>query len=239
MNTFEVFQYEVASIVERAGGVKGLGVLAILAALTVILPLRFGAGLLDPLLLLVYSLLAPLLAGNFTAQSFAAEKARSRIVNSDDPASAIATGKVLAATAWGFFCWMVLMAVPFIALNYPRRHVLLPPAATLLALALFAVALAWFASALGSIFASGVTSPSSAQSLVRGLILMPVLLFAAAVSVMPSGVRAAFARSINAENLPITLGVVAILFIVAGWLAVRKTASKIEELRHPLSILGS
>ena len=239
MNTFEVFQYEVASIMERAGGVKGIGMLAILAALTVILPLRFGAGLLDPLLLLVYSLFAPLLAGNFTAQSFAAEKARSRIVNSDDPASAIAMGKVLAATAWGFLCWVVLMAVPFAALNYSRHHMLLPPATTLLALALFSVALAWFASALGSIFASGVTGPSSAQSLVRGLILMPVLLSAAAVSIMPLGVRAALARSISAENLPLTLGVLSILLVLTGWPAVRKTASKIEELRHPLSILGA
>ncbi len=239
MNTFEVLLYEIASVVERAGGVKGIGMLAILAALTIILPMRFGAGLLDPLLLLVYALLAPLLAGNFTAQSFAAEKARSRIVNSDDPAFAMAAGKVLAATAWGFFCWVVLMAVPFVALNYSRRHLLLPPATTLLALALFAVALAWFASALESIFASGVAGPSSAQSLVRGLIVMPVLLFAAAVSIMPSGIRAALARSISADNLPLTLGAVSLLLILAGWPAVKKTASKIEELRHPLSILGS
>lgn len=239
MDTFEVFLYELASLLERVGGAKGIGILGILAALTVILPMRFGAGFLDPLLLLVYSALAPLLAGNFTAQSFAAAKARSRIVDSDDPAIALATGKVLAATAWGLFCWAVLMTVPLIALNYSRRHLLLPPPIDLLTLALFAAALAWFASALGSIFASGVTSPSSAQSLVRGLILMPVLLFAAAVSVLPLGVRAALSHSIRPGNLPLTLGVVSLLLIAAGWPALRKTASRIEELRHPLSILGS
>lgn len=239
MNTLEVFLYEVASLMDRVGGAKGIGMLAILAALTVILPMRFGAGMLDPLLLLVYSALAPLLAGNFTAQSFASEKARSRIVNSDDPAVALALGKVLAATAWGFFCWVVLMSVPLIALNYSRRHLLLPPATNLLGLALFAVALAWFVSALGSIFASGVATPSSAQSLIRGLILMPVLLLAAALSIAPNAVKAALARSISTENLPLTLGAISILLLLAGWPAVRKTASKIDELRHPLSILGS
>ena len=239
MNTLEVFLYELASVLERAGGTRGIGMLVILAALTVILPLRFGAGLLDPRLLLVYAAVAPLLAGNFTAQSFASDKARSRIVNSDDPATALATGKVLAATAWGFFCWMVLMIVPFVALNYSRRHLLLPPALDVLALALFAAALAWLASALGSIFASGVTTPSSAQSLVRGMIVIPLLLFAAALSVMPLAMREALARMIGPGNLPFTLGAASLLMIAAGWPALRKTASRIEEMRHPLSILGS
>lgn len=239
MNTLEVFLYEVASVVERAGGAKGLGMLAILAALTVILPLRFGKGLLDPLLLLVYSAVAPLLAGNFTAQSFAAEKARSRIVNSNDPAFDLAAGKVLAATSWGLFCWLILMTVPLVALNYSRRHVLLPPATTLLALALLAASLAWFASAVGSIFATGATGPSSAQSFVRGIILVPVLLLAAVFGITPLALRAALARSIDPENLPLTVSIVSILLIAAGWPALRKTASKIEELRHPLSILGS
>jgi hypothetical protein len=239
MSAFEIFLYEIASIKERAGGVKGIGTLAVLAALTVVLPMRFGAGLLDPLLLLVYSAVAPLLAGNFTAQSFAGEQARSRIVNSDDPAFATALGKVLAATAWGFLCWVIFLAVPLIALNSSRRHLLLPPVTNLLALAVFAPALAWFAASAGSIFASGVISARSAQSLVRGLILMPVLLLAAAVSILPPGLRAPLIRSITTENLPVTLGAVSILLLLTGWLAVRKTASKIEELRHPLSILGA
>lgn len=239
MNTLEVFLYEIASIVERVGGAKGIGLLAILTALTVILPLRFGNGLLDPLLLLVYSAVAPLLAGNFTAQSFAAEKARSRIVNSDDPAFSLAAGKALAATSWGFFCWLILMTVPFVALNFSRRQVLLPPATTLLALALLAASFAWFASALGSIFATGSAGPSSAQSFVRGIILMPVLLLATMFSITPLALRAALARSINPENLPLTISIASILLIAAGWLALRKTASKIEELRHPLSILES
>ena len=237
MNTVEVFLYEIASILERAGGGKGVGTLAVLAALTVILPLRFGPGLLDPLLLVVYSAVAPLLAGNFAAQSFASEKSRSRIVNSEDPAFALAAGKVLAATSWGFFCWLILMSVPFVALNYSRRHLLLPPATTLLALALFATALAWFASAVGSIFATGASGPSSAQSFVRGIILMPVLLLAAVLGVAPLALRAALARAISPENLPLTLSAVSLLLIAAGWPALRKTASKIEELRHPLSIL--
>jgi hypothetical protein len=238
MNTSEVFLYELASLLERVGGAKGISMLALLAALTVILPWRFGAGLLDPLLLLVYSALAPLLAGNFAAQSFAAEKARYSIVNSDDPALAVATGKVLAATVWGLVCWVILLAVPLIALNTSRRSLLLPPVLDLLALAVFAAALAWFASALGSIFASGVTTPSSAQSLVRGMILIPLMLFAAALSVLPPSLRAVLARSIGPGRLPLTLCVASLFLIAAGWLAVRKTASRIEELRHPLSILG-
>jgi|GEM_PF-2164410 len=239
MNTSEVFLYELASTLERVGGAKGLGLLAVLAALTVILPWRFGAGLLDPLLLLVYAALAPLLAGNFAAQAFAAEKARAHIIHDGDPAVALALGKVLAATLWGFVCWVILMAVPFTALNAARRTLLLPPVLDLLALALFAAALAWVVSALGSIFASGVATPSSAQGLVRGMVLIPLLLFAAALSVLPQALRAPLADSIGPGHLPITLGLASLALIAIGWPAVRKTAARIEELRHPLSILES
>jgi hypothetical protein len=237
MNTFEIFLYEVASILERAGGVRGLALLSTLAALTAALPLRFGPSMLNPLLLIVYSAVAPLLAGNFTAQSFAATKARSRIVNSDDDARSTAMGKVLAATAWGFAWWVILMTVPLVTLNVSRRTLLLPPLASLLALAVFAAALAWFTASLGSVFSSGVASASSAQTLIRGLILLPVLLFAGSSTVLPEGVQAALYRSLSARNLPVTLCAVALVLALAGWPAVRKTAANVEELRHPLSIL--
>jgi len=132
MSTFEVFLYEVASCAERINGIKGAAMLVMLAALTVVIPVRFGTSMLNPLLLLVLSAVAPLLAGNFLARSFATEKAASRIVNSDDPAIAVATGKVLAATAWGVLLWVVFLTVPLTALNLNRTHVLLPPALTLL-----------------------------------------------------------------------------------------------------------
>jgi hypothetical protein len=238
MNAFEIFLYEIASIPERINGVKGAGMLVVLAALTVVIPVRFGTSMLNPLLLLVLSAVAPLLAGNFLARSFATEKAASRIVNSDDPAIAIATGKVLAATAWGVLLWVVFLAVPLTALNINRTHVLLPPASTLLSLALLAGSLSWFATSVGSIFATGAPNPSTAQTFVRGLILMPLLLFAGLASLMPAGFLAAVLRALRSENLPLTLAAVSALLILAGFPALRKTAEKIEELRHPLSILG-
>jgi hypothetical protein len=238
MNAFDIFLYEIASIPERISGLKGAGMLVILAALTVVLPVRFGTSMLNPLLLLVLSAVAPLLAGNFLARSFATEKAASRIINSDDPAIAVATGKVLAATAWGLLLWVVFLAVPLTALNMNRAHVLLPPASTLLSLALLAGSLSWFATSVGSIFATGAPGPSSAQTFVRGIILMPLLLFAGFSSLMPPGFLAAVLRALRSENLPLTLAVVSAVLILAGFPALRKTAEKIEELRHPLSILG-
>jgi hypothetical protein len=238
MSTFEVFLYEVASCAERINGIKGAAMLVMLAALTVVIPVRFGTSMLNPLLLLVLSAVAPLLAGNFLARSFATEKAASRIVNSDDPAIAVATGKVLAATAWGLLLWVVFLAVPLTALNINRTHVLLPPAWTLLSLALLAGSLSWFATSVGSIFAAGAPSPSTAQTFVRGIILMPLLLFAGLTSLMPAGFHAAILGALRSDNLPFTLAAVSVLLIAAGFPALRKTAEKIEELRHPLSILG-
>jgi hypothetical protein len=238
MNAFEILLYEIAAIPERINGVKGAAMLAILAALTVVLPIRFGTSMLNPLLLLVLSAIAPLLAGNFLARSFATEKAQARILNSDDPAIAVATGKVLAATAWGVLLWAVFLAVPLTALNVHRTHVLLPPASTLLSLALLAGALSWFATSVGSIFAAGAPSPSTAQTVVRGIILMPVLLVAALSGLFPAVFLATLLRTLRSENLPLTLGVVSAVLILAGFPALRKTAGKIEELRHPLSILG-
>jgi hypothetical protein len=239
MNAFEIFLYELASIPERINGVKGAGMLVILAALTVVIPVRFGTSMLNPLLLLVLSAVAPLLAGNFLARSFATEKANARIINSDDPPIAVATGKVLAATAWGVLLWVVFLAVPLIALNIHRTHMLLPPASTLLSLALLAGSLSWFATSVGSIFATGAPSPSTAQTFVRGMILMPLLLFAGLSSLLPAGFLAAVLRALRSENLPFTLAAVSVLLILAGFPALRKTAQKIEELRHPLSILGA
>lgn len=238
MNAFEIFLYEIASIRERINGVKGAAMLVILAALTIVIPVRFGTSMLNPLLLLVLSAVAPLLAGNFLARSFATEKANARIVNSDDPAMAVATGKVLAATAWGMLLWAAFLAVPLTALNMNRAHVLLPPASTLLSLALLAGSLSWFATSTGSIFAVGAPNPSTAQTLVRGIVLMPVLVFAALSGLMPARFLATLLRGVRTENLPFTLGAVSVVLILAGFPALRKTAKKIEELRHPLSILG-
>lgn len=238
MHALDIFLYEVASIPERINGLKGAAMLVILAALTVVIPLRFGTSMLNPLLLLLLSAVAPLLAGNFLARSFATEKANARIINSRDPAIAVATGKVLAATAWGMVLWVVFLGVPLTALNASRTHVLLPPASTLLSFALLAGSLSWFATSVGSIFAAGAPSPSTAQTFVRGVILMPVLVFAALSGLMPPRFLATLLRAVRSENLPFTLVAVSVVLILAGFPALRKTAGKIEELRHPLSILG-
>jgi hypothetical protein len=237
MNAFEVCLYELASLLERVGGIPSLALLVLLAALTVILPLRFGAGLLNPLLLLVFTAIAPLLAGNFTARAFAAEKARAHILNDGDAALAVATGKVLAAALWGLFAWAVLFSVPLIALNTISRRLILPSALMLIALALFAFASAWFASALGSIFAADAATPSQAQTFVRGVILLPLLLLAISYSLVPFDLRLALARLLDSARLPLALLAASVGLIVLGLPALRQTASKIGELRHPLSIL--
>jgi hypothetical protein len=237
MNAFEVCLYELASLLERVGGFRSLAFLAILAGLTVILPLRFGAGLLNPLLLLVFTAIAPLLAGNFTARAFAAEKARAHILNDGDPARAIATGKVLAAAVWGLLTWAVLFSVPLIALDTTSHRLILPSARLLIALALFAFASAWLASALGSIFAADAANPAQAQTFVRGVILLPLVLLAITYSLVPVDLRLALARLLDSSRLPLALLAGSLGLILLGIPALRQTASKIDELRHPLSIV--
>jgi hypothetical protein len=237
MNAIEICLYELASLLERVGGIPSLAALALLAALTVILPLRFGAGMLNPLLLLVFTAVAPLLAGNFTARGFASEKARSHILQDGDPALAVATGKVLAAALWGLFVWAILFSVPLVALNTISHRLLLPSALMLVALALFAFASAWLASALGSIFAADAATPSQAQTFVRGVILLPLLLLAISYSLVSSDLRLALARLLYSARLPLVLILCSLGLILLGFPALRHTASKIDELRHPLSIL--
>jgi hypothetical protein len=237
VNAFEVCLYELASLLERVGGVASLAVLVVLAALTVILPVRFGASMLNSLLLLVFTAIGPLLAGNFTARSFAADKARAHILNDGDPALAVATGKVLAAALWGLFTWAFLFSVPLIALNTMSRRLILPSTATLFALAIFALSSSWFASTLGSIFAADAANPSQAQTFVRGVILLPLLLLAFSYSLVPIELRVAIARLLDSGHLPLALFVASPVLIALGFPALRKTAAKIDELRHPLSIL--
>jgi len=237
MNALEVCLYELASLLERVGGWSSLALLVVLAALTVILPLRFGAGLLNPLLLLVFTAIAPLLAGNFTARAFAAEKARAHILNDGDPALAVATGKVLAAALWGLVAWAVLFSVPLIALNATSRRLILPSAFLLIALALFAFASAWLASALGSMFAADAANPSQAQTFVRGVILLPLVLLAISYSLVPFDLRLTLGRLLDSARLPDALLVASLVLSIGGIPALRQTASKIDELRHPLSIL--
>jgi len=237
MNAIEICLYELASLLERVGGIPNLALLALIAALTVILPLRFG-GMLSPLLLLVFTVIAPLLAGNFTARSFASERARSHILHDNDPALAVATGKVLAAALWGLFTWGLLFSVPLIALNVTSQRLLLPSAWMLLALGLFAFSSAWLASALGSMFAADASTPVQAQTFVRGVILLPLLLLAISYSLVPFDVRLALARLLDSAHLPLALLIASAGFIALGIPAIRQTASKIDELRHPLSILG-
>ncbi len=239
MNAFEVFLYEIASIPERVNGLKGVAMLVILAALTVAIPARFGPSMLNPLLLLVLSAVAPLLAGNFLARSFATQKAAARIINCGDPAQAIALGKVMAATLWGVLLWVVFLSVPLVALNAGRTHLLLPPVSALLSLALLAASLSWFATSVGSIFAAGAPGPAMAQTLVRGIILMPVLAAAGISGILPAGFRLTLLRTVAWDHLPVTLAGFSAVLILGGFPALRKTAQKIEELRHPLSILGA
>lgn len=238
MNAFDIFLYEMASIPGRINGLKGAGMLVVLAVLTVAIPMRFGASMLNPLLLLALSAVAPLLSGNFLAQSFATQKASARIINSDDPAIVVATGKVLAATTWGVLMWAVFLAVPLTALNLNRTHLLLPPASTLLSLALLAGSLSWFAASAGSIFAVGAPSPATATTFVRGIILMPMLILAGLAGLLPARFLTTLLLAVRADHLPLTLAAVSAALILAGFPALRKTAATIEELRHPLSILG-
>jgi len=236
MNAIEICLYELTSLLERVGGLASLTLLALVAAATVLLPLRFGAGLLDPLFLTVYTAVAPLLAGNFIARGFASEKARTHIINDGDAPLAVATGKILAAALWGLFTWAVLTAIPLISLNSIARRMMLPPAALMAALALFAFSSSWLASALGSIFAVEAANPRQAQTFVRGIILLPLLIVAVTYTVLGGDARLSLMRLLESPRLPFVLLVLSIGLLVLGQLAVRHTASKIDELRHPLSI---
>ena len=78
-----------------------------------------------------------------------------------------------------------------------------------------------------------------AQTLVRGIILMPVLAAAGISGILPAGFRLTLLRTVAWDHLPVTLAGFSAVLILGGFPALRKTAQKIEELRHPLSILGA
>jgi hypothetical protein len=105
-------------------------------------------------------------------------------------------------------------------------------------LAALAAASAWFTSGIGSIFAVSAQTAASARTLVRGIILVPLLLFAFAVRFGPEMFHVRVLQALDAPSMPYVLLGVALALAAAGSLGVRKTAAGIEELRHPISILG-
>lgn len=137
----------------------------------------------------------------------------------------------------GLVAWAVLFSVPLIALNAASRRLILPSAFLPIALALFAFASAWLASALGSMFAADAANPSQAQTFVRGVILLPLVLLAISYSLVPFDLRLTLARLLDSARLPVALLVASLALIIGGIPALRQTAAKIDELRHPLSIL--
>ena len=119
----------------------------------------------------------------------------------------------------------------------PTALLILPSAFLPIALALFAFASAWPASALGSMFAADAANLSQAQTFVRGVILLPLLLLAISYSLVPFDLRLTLARLLDSARLPVALLVASLALIIGGIPALRQTAAKIDELRHPLSIL--
>jgi hypothetical protein len=187
-----VVALEFSQLWHRLGGVRGLLMLAALAAMGTLLPMRLGPALLDPVYLLAYSLLAAIFAGTYSIQSWAGadEKAWLESRGDEGPADIdVLQGKTLVASVYGVASWLLILGASLASLASAMRGLLLPPVGVMGCLVVFTVAVSALASTSAAALAVRFETASMARQMFRlglfFLLLMGVMLSRA----FPSMVR--------------------------------------------------
>lgn len=140
--------------------------LAALAAMGTLLPMRLGPALLDPVYLLAFSILAAIFSGTYAIQSWAGADERAWLENRGDeapPDTEVLRGKALVATVYGVASWLLILGATLGALASKVQMVMVPPPSVLATLFVFTVAV----SALGSNAAAAIAVRFESAPLAR------------------------------------------------------------------------
>lgn len=209
------------------GGLPGLVMICLLAAVGTAIPYRFGFLFVDPVILFGYSAVAFLFAVNFVAEG-ATDCTDERVVRQ----------VVYGGTLFGWLCWAVILGTSFGALAVMRGRLVVPPVGIGLALVVFTLALAWFSAALTSLVALTVFRPKAARDLMRMGFFFFLMVFVFGPRLLGGGVREWLDGLFGMSRFAANLLVVTPILVVGGWLLLRRAPRILEDRRLSLSITG-
>jgi hypothetical protein len=209
------------------GGLPGVVMICLLAAVGTAIPYRFGFLFVDPAILFGYSAVAFLFAVNFVAEG---------ATGCED--AALVRQVVYGGTLFGWLCWVVILGTSFAALAVMRGQLVLPPVAIGVALVVFSVSLAWFSAALTSLVALTVFKPKAARDLMRMGFFFIVVVMVAGPRFLGGGVEAWLAGLFRMSRFATNLLVISPILVLGGWLALRRAPRILEDRRLSFSITG-
>lgn len=230
----DVFLDELRQLGKRMGGIRGLFVLVALVMLGTLIPIRAGAGFIDPVYFLAYCCFSLLFASAFVAQSFAGEKEREFLMNRGPEAAAgfqAVLGKVLASAAWGWACWALVFGASLMVLKQA------PPVAMTLALGVFVAALSWAASAGGALISINTPSVTMARQMMRLGFFFVLLLAVAGPRMLPREMAESIYRLLDWDMFTRNLLIAAGVLFPLGWLLCLRAAALAAERREGLHIV--
>jgi hypothetical protein len=236
-----VFRMEWREAPRRLGGARGASMLVVVALLGMIPAFKLRYSLLDPIYLLAYTIFAAMFAGSWAAQSWAGERERAWIENRGDSGasdSAVASGKIAAGTLFGWLCWLLIFGAALGAVNAVAPGLALPSGITLLSLAVFALALAWLASAIGAWIGMSVFTARAAQQLLRLGLVFILLVALAGPRLLPPAWQHSLARLLVGSAFRQTLLIACPVLFLVGLFFRRLAVELLTERRVGLHITG-
>jgi len=224
-----VLLLEISQLWRRLGGVRGVLLIAALAAAGTLIPMRAGAAIFDPVYMTGYALIAAFFSGTYAIQAWAGPEESAWLDTLDGAGPSdieVLQAKSLAATAYGFAAWMVIFAASLAALAPAAGGFRLPPWPVAAALAVFAAALSAASANSAALIAVRFGALAQARQAFR-LALWFVLLAA----IIGTGVYPGLFASLATERtfvlalicLAAALGCAAAL---TGWLVLRSLADR-------------
>lgn len=201
--------------------------IVLLALAGTLIPLKFGALFLDPVILLAYTGVAILLASNFTVRG---------VVGCTD--FAVVRRVALLGSLFGWLTWAVVLGVSLAALSYWRARVSLPPLMMLAALVLLAGATAWLASCLAAVAALNVQTVKAARDMMRLGFFLLLLLAVIGPRFLPPEWQRSLSRFVTSSRLIPALFAAAACFVPAGLALLGHARTLIQDHSLHLGIDG-
>jgi hypothetical protein len=224
-----VVALEFSQLWHRLGGVRGLLMLAALAAMGTMLPMRLGPALLDPAYLWAFSILAAIFSGTYAIQSWAGADERAWLENRGDeapPDADVLRGKTLVATVYGVASWLLILGATLAALASRMKTVMAPPPLVLAALFVSTVAISALGCTAAAALAVRFESARLARQMFRLGLLFPLVIGMMLAKAFPNLLRpldSAESFIIAALGSALVFGGMANL---AGWLVLRCLAER-------------
>ncbi len=231
------FLDEIRRALPRAGGIRGLIVLPALALLGTLIPGRMGTAFLDPVYHALYTALAVLFAGTFAAQGFGGERERQFMMNWTGALPPVVLGKMLAAAAWGWLCWLLIYGASLAAMGGTGQSQSLP-VITLTGAALLAAGGAWASAAAGALLGLSTMSAVTARQLHRLGFFFLLLMLVITPRLFPTDIQTALRGLLSWSAAGRTMAVTGTLLVLLGLALYRRAIHLLTEQRAGLSIVS-